>query len=81
MGKKKKNKKKQLVKLTLGIKSEEAPVFMEGEEPGVFAVREYELPWRQGGLSDAMFSKWLLDQEDELMKETVEFKAYQSVEE
>ena len=68
---------KQTIKLTLGIKSEEAPVFLEGEEPGVFVTREIELEKEKGGLSDAMFAKWVLDQEKEMIEDCVEFKAYE----
>lgn len=72
---------KQRIKLTLGIKSKEAPVFMEGEEPGVFAVKEMEFEKPKGGLSDAMFLKWILDQESEMIEDTVEFHAYEQKEE
>ena len=74
---------KQDIKLTVGIKWTKTPppVFIEGEAPGVFSMRvvEVDVP-DEGAPGHAMFLKWLLDTEDEMINEVVEFKAFKEVE-
>lgn len=62
---------KRAFKLTIGIKSKEAPTFMDGEAPGVFVVKEFEVP---AGESDVSMARWAIDKEDEMVAECVELK-------
>lgn len=66
-------------KLTIGIKSEKTtpPTFMDDEAPGVFALKEFEVPVGESEVSMAM---WAIDQEDEMVKQCVEMKWTQCTE-
>jgi len=57
------------LKFAVGVKSSEAPVFMEGEDPGVFSVREVEFDHHV--LSESAIARFIVRTEDELLKECV----------
>lgn len=65
---------KKVYKLTLGIKAQSSvpPTFMEGEAPGVFAIKEFEVT--DEGQGDAAMAHWALNKEDEIIAECVETK-------
>lgn len=66
-----------IIKISVGIRSDEAPTFMEDEKPGVFATEIIEVP--DDDAQGPMFAKWLLDKEDELLKKTVIVRFEQAV--
>jgi hypothetical protein len=70
------------LKLTLGVKAHETvpPVFMEGEAPGVFAVHHLELIELPEGMSSLELFMWTQDAEREIMKEHVELKWSEEIE-
>ena len=76
---------KKIIRATLGIKYDPAkatpPVFLEGEEPGVFITQEYEVDVPEHGFSEAMMVRWFLDHENDLINEGVEVKWQELVDE
>lgn len=57
------------LKFTVGVNSTEAPIFMEGEDPGVFAIKEVEFDEKI--LSHAAIARFIVQTEDELLEEYV----------
>ncbi len=62
-----------IIKFTVAMTNENAPVFMVGEEPGVFVTQIMEI---EDDATGAMFAKWLIEQEEKLIKECVKVRIY-----
>jgi hypothetical protein len=65
-------------KLTIGIKKTVTankklpPIFIEGEQPGVFATQEFEI--EEPLPSTIQMAKWSIVEENILANKTIEFK-------
>lgn len=59
----------KLLKISIGIKAEDPPFFMEGEERGVFYSKVFEI--EDDKFSDPMFAKFVLDEEAKALKECI----------
>ena len=61
------------LKLTVGIRSEGAPVVIEGEESGVFLVHGYEIKDEDAAHKE-MMACWALREEKDALAAAVEIK-------
>lgn len=75
---------KKRLRLTIAIKGGEEgknplPVFMEGEDPGVFSIVEYELDVAENELQSAMFAKWMMDKERDMIEDSIKLQWQEEV--
>jgi hypothetical protein len=64
-------KKKYVMRLDLSVVAENPPVFKKGWKPGVLVTADHEYHLTEEEVKSTMFTRELLNQSDELIKEYI----------